>query len=148
MRQLERDVRTELLVVQALEDDLVLSRHRARLLGVGHVLSEDRRVRVEALVVEAPKDGDALVEGLSCDEARCAEPHAVLPHERLHTGALRGRQDELARSGYGAPNSFSAAGALQLPSASCVFSMTARRTRAVTAVPFNVCTGSSPLSVR
>ena len=148
MRELERDVRAELLVVQALQDALVLGRNRARLLRVRDVLAEDRRVGVEALLVQPPQNGDALVEGLAGDEARGSEPHAVLAHERLHTRALRRREDELAGYGYGAPNSFSAAGALQLPSASWVFSMIARRTRAVTAVPFSVCTGSSPLSVR
>ncbi len=148
MRQLERDVRTELLIVQALQHALVLRRDRARLLRVRDVLAENGRVRVEALIVQPPQNGDALVEGLTGDEARGSEPHAVLAHERPHARALRCREDELARNRYGAPNSFSAAGALHLPSASWLFSMIARRTRAVTAVPFSVCTGSRPLSVR
>ena len=148
MRELERNVRAELLLVEALEDALVLGRDRARLLRIRDVLAQDRRVGVEALLVQSPQNGDALVEGLAGDEPRGSEPHAVLAHERLHARALRRREDELARYGYGAPNSFSAEGALQLPSASWVFSMIARSTRAVTAVPFSVWTGSSPLSVR
>jgi hypothetical protein len=134
--------------VEPLEDIFVLRRDRARLFRVRDVLAEDRRVRVEALVVQPPENGDALVQRLARNEARSPEPHAVLAHERPHARALRRREDELARYGYGAPNSFSAEGALQPPSASWVFSMIARSTRAVTAVPFSVWTGSSPLSVR
>ena len=69
MCQLERDVRAELLVVEALQDSLVLGRNRARLLCVRDVLAEDRRVGVEALLVQPSQNGDALVDGLTGDEA-------------------------------------------------------------------------------
>ena len=39
---------------KALEHALVLRRNCARLLGVRDILAEDRRVRVEALLVQAP----------------------------------------------------------------------------------------------
>jgi hypothetical protein len=52
MRELQRDVGAQLLVVQRCEDRLVLGRDRARLLLVRHVLAEHGRVRMEPLVVE------------------------------------------------------------------------------------------------
>ena len=57
--------------------------------------AEQRRVRVQPLVVQAAEHGDALVERLAGDEPGRAEPHAVAPDERLHAPAVGGREDRL-----------------------------------------------------
>ena len=97
MRELERDVRLQLLGDEAVEDALVLRRDGRRARRVGDRLAEERRVRVQPGVVQPAQHGDALVEGLAGDEARRADAHAVLLHEPLEPGALGRAQDGCAR---------------------------------------------------
>jgi hypothetical protein len=77
VRQLQRDVRAQLLAREPVEDLLVLGDHLRRLLGVADVLAQERRVHVQPGLVQAAQDDDALVERLARDEACRAEPHPV-----------------------------------------------------------------------
>ena len=97
MRELERDVRLQLLGHEPLEDPLVLVRDCRRPFDVGDRLAEERRVRVEPRVVQLPEHADALVERLAGDESRRAHALAVLLHEPLEPGALRRVEDGCAR---------------------------------------------------
>ena len=59
MRELEGDVRFQLLRDEPLDDLLVLGRDRGRALGVRYRLAEECRVRIQAGVVQLAQDGDA-----------------------------------------------------------------------------------------
>ena len=93
VRELERDVRLQLLRDEALDDLLVLGGDGGRALGVRDRLAEERRVRVQARVVELAQHGDALVERLAGDEASGADAPAVALHETLEASALGRVQD-------------------------------------------------------
>ncbi len=95
--QLQRDVARELLRVEALEDAPVLLGDGLRLGWIAHALAEQRRVRVETLVRQAPQYGDALVQRLARDEPRRAQPHPVLAHEAPHVAVVGRAQDHRAQ---------------------------------------------------
>ena len=97
VRELERDVRLQLLGDEALDDRLVLVGDGGGALGVGDRLAEQRRVRVQPRVVEPAQHADALVEGLAGDEAARADPPAVALHEPLQSRAVGRVQDRGAR---------------------------------------------------
>ena len=90
MRELECDVRLQLLGDEALDDRLVLGSDRGGALGVRDRLAEERRVRVQAGVVEPPQHRDARVERLAGDEARRADAAC--------RGSARGAADARALS--------------------------------------------------
>ena len=77
VRELQRDVRAQLLRGEPVEhlDVCVDDSRDAR--RVGDRLAEQRRVRVEAGLVQPSENGDALVERLAGDEAAGAESHPV-----------------------------------------------------------------------
>ena len=93
VRELERDVRPELLVDQPLDQLAVLHRHRRRTGRRRDRLAEQRGVRVEARVVESSKRHDALVERLARDEARGPDAHPVPLDEALQALAVRCAED-------------------------------------------------------
>jgi hypothetical protein len=99
MGELERDVRTQVLRDEAVEDELVLGDDSGSLVGVSDVLSQQRRVRVETGVVQAPEHHDALVERLPRDEARRAEPHPVAVDHPPQPGAVGRAEDRRAGEG-------------------------------------------------
>ena len=82
VRELQRDVRAQLLGRDPVEHLLVRRDDPLGLPRLEDALAEQRRVRVQPLLVQAAEHGDALVERLAGDEARGAEPHAVPPDER------------------------------------------------------------------
>ena len=92
MRELERDVRPQLLVGDAVDDLAVRLDDRVRLAGSSTPSPSSVVFGVQALLVEAAQDGDALVERLAGDEARGAEPHAVAAHERCARAGCRRRR--------------------------------------------------------
>src|SRR5919198_1299630 len=99
MRELERYVGLQTLRRDPVQD---LPVRRDDTLGgrrLEHALAEQRRVRVETLLVEPAQDLDALVERLAGDEACGAELHAVLADQPLHAAAVRGDEDALAQAG-------------------------------------------------
>ena len=99
MRELQRDVRAQLLRRDPVDHAPVRrARPRSVCARLEHAFAEQRRVRVQALVVQPAQHGDALVERLAGDEAAGAEPHAVPPHEPLHARAVGGREDRLAQA--------------------------------------------------
>src|SRR4029079_17631301 len=51
----------------------------------------------KALLVQPPQDRDGVVEALTGDEARGAEPEPVLLHEALQARAVRRREDQAAK---------------------------------------------------
>ena len=112
VRELECDVRLQLLGDEALDDRLVLGSDGGGALGVRDRLAEQCRVRVQAVVVEPPEHRDARVERLACDEASRADPLAVALHEALHARALgrmedrgsRQRRDGCAKVGHAVPS--------------------------------------------
>ena len=112
VRELERDVRLQLLGDEPLDDRLVLGSDGGGALGVRDRLAEERRVRVETRVVELPQHRDARVERLAGDEAGRADPLAVALDEALHARALgrmedrgsRQRRDGCAKVGHAAPS--------------------------------------------
>src|SRR5919106_1031611 len=63
------------------------------------VLAQERRVGVEAAVVQRAQDLDALVERLPGDEARGAEAHPVATREAADRPAARRREDGPAQAG-------------------------------------------------
>ena len=97
VRELESDVRLQLLRNEALDDLLVFGGDRGRALGVRYRLAEERRVRIQARVVQLAQDGDARLERLACDEASGTHAPAVPLHEMLEARALCRRQDGGAR---------------------------------------------------
>ena len=97
--QLQRDVARQLLRVETLEHAAVFARDRLGLAAVADALAEQRGIRVEPLIGEATEDGDALVDVLTGDEARRAEPHPVAAHEALHMAVVGGAQDPRAEHG-------------------------------------------------
>jgi hypothetical protein len=99
VRQLQGDVRAQLLRRETV-DHLAVGDHDAlSLRRLEHALAEQRRVRPQSLLVEATEHGDAFVEGLSGDEARGAEAHAVPADEALDPGAVGRGEDALAEAG-------------------------------------------------
>ena len=60
-------------------------------------LPEQRRVGLEAAVVEPPQHDDRVVERLPRDEPGRAEAHPVPPHASLQPRAVRGREDRLSQ---------------------------------------------------
>ncbi len=96
MRQLERDVREQLLVGEAVDDLDVRLDDPVRVVAVGNRLAEERRVRVQSCLVQPPQDDDALVERLACDEPAGAEAHPMALHEPLEERAVRGAEDRAA----------------------------------------------------
>ena len=90
VRQLERDVRAEAFRRDPVEELAVRGDDRSGL-GLGRdALAEERRVREQALVVQAAQDGHGGVEALSRDEARGTEPEAVPLHEPPDGGTVGG----------------------------------------------------------
>ena len=81
MRQLQRDVRPQLLRRDPVDHLFVGCDDALGLARLEHALAEQRRVRVEALLVQPAEDGDAFVERLARDEASRAEPHPVPPDD-------------------------------------------------------------------
>jgi hypothetical protein len=69
VRELDRYVDAELLGLDPLEDPQVLAHDDLRCDLVHDVLAQERRVRMEALLVQPAEDLDALVERLAGDEA-------------------------------------------------------------------------------
>ena len=99
VRELERHVDAQAFGLDALEDPQVLV-HDGQGRGlVENVLAEERRVRVEAFLVEAAQHLDARVERLARDEARGAEAHPVAVGDPLDGPALGRPQDDLAQAG-------------------------------------------------
>ena len=97
--QLERDVDPQPLGGDAVEDLLVRVDDDAGLGLVVDPLPEQRRVGLEAAVVEPPQYDDGVVERLPRDEPGRAEPHPVAPHASLQPRAVRGREDRLSQGG-------------------------------------------------
>src|SRR4029079_2268911 len=94
--QLERDVDIQSLGGDAVENLLVRLDDAASLGLVVDSLSEQRRVGLEAAVVEPPEHGDRVVERLPRDESGRAEAHPVAPHASLQPRAVSGREDRLS----------------------------------------------------
>ena len=99
VRQLQREVRPEALAGEPVEELGVLAHDDVRSVRVRYRLAEQRRVRVQACVVQPPQHDDALVERLSGDEPAGSEAHAVAAHDALQEGAVRGAQDHRAGEG-------------------------------------------------
>ena len=99
MRELESDVRLQLLGDEPLDDLLVFGGDGRRALLVGNRLPEQRRVRVQAGVVEPAQHRDALVERLAGDEASGAHPPAVVLHEPLQSSVVGCVEDRHPRQG-------------------------------------------------
>ena len=99
VRQLERDVDLQLLGRDAVEDLPVRLDDDARLGLVVDALAEQRRVGLEAVVVEPPQHDDRVVERLARDEPGCAEAHPVAPHAALQPRAVGGGEDRLPQGG-------------------------------------------------
>ena len=81
-RELDRDVRVELLLVNAIEDREILGRRRARLALVRHAFAEQIERRRDALGVERANRLERVVERFTGDEAAgefLGEP--VVAHE-------------------------------------------------------------------
>ena len=95
MRQLQRDVGTELLRCDAVEDLLVALDHDPRLRLVAHPFAKERRVGEKPLLVETSQHDHRLVERLAGDEAGGTEAHPVTAHDALHSGALGCGEDRL-----------------------------------------------------
>ncbi len=95
MRQLQRDVGTELLRCDAVEDLLVALDHDPRLRFVAHPFAKERRVGEKPLLVETSQHDHRLVERLAGDEAGGTEAHPVTAHDALHSGALGCGEDRL-----------------------------------------------------
>src|SRR5581483_8448523 len=96
MGELERDVRPESLGGDPVEQRPVRVDDGTRFGLVAHALAEERRVRQEAVVVQAAEDRHRGVEALACDEAGGAEPEAVALHEPLQPAVVGGREEDLA----------------------------------------------------
>ena len=94
MRQLECDVRQQLLGREPGDHVLIRCDHARRLALVAHALAEQGGVRRQALFVQPAKNGDALVEGLPRDESGGAQPHAVLVDEAPNARVVRRREDQ------------------------------------------------------
>ena len=88
VRQLESDVRLQLLGDEPLDDLLVFGGDGRRALLVRSRLPEQRRVRVQAAVVESAQHRDALVERFAGDEASGAHALAVVLRDPLQSGVL------------------------------------------------------------
>ena len=99
MRELQRDVRAQLLVCDAVDDRAIRGDDGLGLGRLEHAFAEQRRVGVEPLLVQSAQHRDALVEGLARDEAARAEPHAVPAHQALHTRAVGCGEDALPQAG-------------------------------------------------
>ena len=97
VRELERDVRPQLLRDEALEDPPVLVRDGRGACFVRDRLAEQRRVRVQPCVVQPAQDADALVERLAGDEPPGPEPSAVALDEVLQSFAVGRMQESRAR---------------------------------------------------
>ena len=97
MRELERDIGRSFSADQPVEHPLVLVGDGLGARFVAYRLSEERRVGMEARVVQGAQDGHALVERLAGHEAPGAELHAVSLHEALQPGAVRRLEDGRAR---------------------------------------------------
>ncbi len=93
VRELERDVRLQLLGDESFHDRLVLLCDRGRAGRVGDGLAEQRGVRVEPCVVQPSQHRHAVVERLAGDEAGCADTLAVLLHQPLKAVAVGGVED-------------------------------------------------------
>ena len=96
VRQLQRGVGAEVVCGDPVEHGAVGPDDVARLARLEHALAEQRRVGIEALVVQRSQHSGALVERFARDEASGAEPLAVAPDEPLHARAVRGGEDPLA----------------------------------------------------
>src|SRR5581483_1280518 len=91
---LQRDVRPHPLEPP---DHLLVRGHDGVCLGlVAHPLPEERRIRVEAAVVEPAQYEEALVKRLPRHEPAGAEPHPVAAHEALDARAVGRGQDRPA----------------------------------------------------
>src|SRR5205823_3920964 len=88
VRELERDVRLQLLGGDPVEHLAVRVDDGPALVGCLHVLAEKRGVREQPLLVQAPQYGDELIERLAGDEPRRAQAHAVAPDEVVEPGAV------------------------------------------------------------
>ena len=97
VRELERDVRPQLLRDEALCDPPVLVRDGRGACFVRDRLAEQRRVRVQPRVVQPAQDADALVERLAGDEPPGPEPSAVALDEVLQSFAVGRMQESRAR---------------------------------------------------
>ena len=95
VRQLQRDVDPQPLGRDAVEDLPVRLDDDARLGLVVDALAEQRRVGLEAAVVEPPQHDDRVVERLAGDEPGRAEAHPVPAHAPLQPRAVRGGEDRL-----------------------------------------------------
>jgi hypothetical protein len=103
MRQLQGDVRAQPFGRDPIEHLDVCQHDGLGLLPVVDAFAEQRRVRVETLVVEPAQDLDRVFQRLARDEPGCAEPHSVPPDDPLHRRAVRCREDGPAqRCVYGA----------------------------------------------
>ena len=96
MRELQCDVRLQLLGGDAGDDFAICLDDRLGLGRLEHAFAEQRRVRREALLVEAAQDCNALVERLTGDEACGAEAAAVPADEPLDAPAVGRGEDPLA----------------------------------------------------
>ena len=97
--QLERDVDLQLLGGDPVEDLLVRVDDDAGLGLVVDPLPEQRRVGLEAVVVEPPQHDDRVVERLPRHEPGRAEAHPVPPHAALQPRAVGGGEDRLSQGG-------------------------------------------------
>jgi len=94
MRELEGDVRPQLLRIDAVEHLAVSGDDGTCLRLVADALAEQGRVRQQPVVVQPPQYGHRIVERLTGHEARGAEAEAVLLDEALEVRALGGREDD------------------------------------------------------
>src|SRR5581483_12321943 len=151
VRELERDVRLQLLRGDPVEHFPVRVHDGAALVRRVHVLAEQRRVRQQALLVEPPEHGDELLERLAGDETRRAEPHPVLADEVVEPRAVGEREDRLPRRRVCRLGDHASAGTACSPNpyltTSCLtaFTSSSRLTARVCGAPLTV-SGSSAAS--
>ena len=97
--RLDREVRAQPRARDAVEHALVLLDDRLCLAGLADALTEQRRVREQAALVELPEHGHGFLERLTGDEAPSAEAHPVPADKAADRLALGGGEDHPSREG-------------------------------------------------